>query len=102
MMIAGISIGVGIDYTIHFIQGVFIELKGGVSIKEAIEHTYVEKGKAILSNSIAVILGFAVLMFSQLRPLHHFGGTMMGSMFLAALASLTFLPALIIILIGRR
>lgn len=101
MMIAGVSIGVGIDYTIHFIHGVFVELKGGLPIEESIEHTYVEKGKAILSNSIAVILGFGVLLFSQLRPLHHFGGTMMGSMFLAALAALTFLPALLLIFLKK-
>ena len=101
MMIAGVSIGVGIDYTIHFIHGVFVEFKEGVPIRTAIEHTYVEKGKAILSNSIAVILGFGVLLLSQLRPLHHFGGTMMGSMFLAALASLTFLPAMLLIFLKK-
>ncbi len=102
MMIAGISIGVGIDYAIHFIHGVFIEMEEGYDLRKAIELTYVEKGRAILSNSIAVILGFAVLMFSALKPLHHLGGTMMGSMFLAALAALTFLPALLLLLLYKN
>ncbi|MCD6454983.1 MAG: MMPL family transporter [Candidatus Aminicenantes bacterium] len=102
MLIAGVSIGVGIDYAIHFIHGVFHEMEEGYSLREAIEITYVEKGKAILSNSIAVILGFAVLLFSKLKPLHNFGGTMMGSMFLAALAALTFLPALLLILLDTN
>ena len=98
MMIAGVSIGVGIDYAIHFIHGFYQELEGGEDIKRAIQKTYIEKGRAILSNSIAVILGFAVLLFSRLKPLHQFGGTMMGSMFLAALGALSFLPALLLIL----
>ena len=98
MMIAGVSIGVGIDYAIHFIHGFYQEIEEGLSTREAIEKTYVEKGRAILSNSIAVILGFGVLLFSRLKPLHQFGGTMMGSMFLAALAALSFLPALLLIL----
>ncbi len=98
MMIAGVSIGVGIDYAIHFIHGFYQEIEEGLSTREAIEKIYVEKGRAILSNSIAVILGFGVLLFSRLKPLHQFGGTMMGSMFLAALAALSFLPALLLIL----
>ena len=102
MMIVGSSIGVGINYVIHFIHGVFVEMEEGYDLKKAFELTYVEKGRAILSNSIAVILGFAVLMFSALKPLHHLGGTMMGSMFLAALAALTFLPALLLLLLYKN
>ncbi len=101
MMIAGVSIGVGIDYAIHFIHGVYSEMGERAELSQAIEQTFVEKGKAILSNSIAVILGFGVLLFSRLKPLHQFGATMMGSMFLAALAALSFLPSLLLILIKK-
>ncbi len=98
MMIAGISIGVGIDYAIHFIHGVHGEMDKGLDLTQAIEKTFIEKGRAILSNSIAVILGFGVLLFSRLKPLHQFGATMMGSMFLAALAALTLLPSLLVLI----
>ncbi len=102
MMIAGVSIGVGIDYAIHFIHGILIERGKGRELRRAVELAYLEKGKAILSNSVAVMAGFAVLLFSSLRPLRHFGITMVGSMFLAAVAALTILPALALITLGRN
>jgi len=98
MMIAGISIGVGIDYAIHFIHGVGLKVNEGHVLEEAVHLAYLEKGKAILANSIAVMAGFAVLLLSSMSPLHHFGGTMVGSMFLAAFSTLTILPALILII----
>jgi len=98
MMIASISIGIGIDYSIHFIHGVGLDMDKGHSLEEAVHLTYLEKGKAILANSMAVIVGFLVLLLSSMSPLRHFGGTMAGSMFLAAFSALTILPALILII----
>jgi predicted RND superfamily exporter protein len=97
MMIGGVSIGVGIDYSIHFIHGVLEELKQGKELNIAVKETFIEKGKAILTNSIAVMLGFAVLIFSSMMPLRNFGETMVASMFLSALATLTLLPSAILI-----
>ena len=98
MMIASISIGIGIDYAIHFIHGVGLNMDKGRSLEEAVHLTYLEKGKAIITNSMAVIVGFLVLLLSSMSPLRHFGGTMAGSMFLAAFSALTILPALILII----
>ncbi|MBS3818136.1 MMPL family transporter [bacterium] len=97
MMTASVSIGVGIDYVIHFIHGVSSGLDRGVSLNESVHQSYMEKGKAILTNSIAVMAGFLVLLFSSMSPLRHFGGIMAGSMFLAALSTLTILPGLILL-----
>ena len=97
MMIASVSIGVGIDYTIHFIHGIIIGREKGFKYEEAIKYAFLEKGKPILTNTFAVMLGFAVLILSSMKPLRHFGGVMVGSMFLAGLSALTFLPAFIIL-----
>jgi len=96
MMIASVSIGVGIDYVIHFSHGVKEALKRGKSLPEAVYTVYLEKGRAILANSLAVMSGFLVLLFSSMSPLVNFGGMMAGAMLLAATASLTILPALIL------
>jgi len=97
IMIAGVCIGVGIDYVIHFTHGIREKAKQGYGIEEAVQDVFMEKGKAILANSLAVMAGFVVLLFSSMSPLKNFGGVMAGAMFLAALSSLTILPALILI-----
>ncbi len=96
MMVASVSIGVGIDYAIHFVHGVMSGLKQGLSREEAITASFREKGGAIIANSLAVMLGFAVLLLASMNPLRTFGAIMVGSMFLAALSALTLLPALLL------
>jgi len=97
IMIAGVGIGVGIDYVIHFTHGIREKVKQGCGIEESVQYVFMEKGKAILANSLAVMTGFVVLLFSSMSPLRNFGGVMAGAMFLAALSSLTILPALLLI-----
>lgn len=96
MMVASVSIGVGIDYSIHFVHGVMRGLKEGLSRQEAIAASFREKGGAIMANSLAVMLGFAVLLLASMSPLRTFGAIMVASMFLAAFSALTLLPALLL------
>ncbi len=98
MMIGGISIGVGIDYAIHFIHGYLKERDSGKSKEESAILSLSEKGKAILTNALSVIFGFFVLLFSSVLPLRNFGGTMVGAMLLSSFSALTILPVFIIIL----
>lgn len=96
MMVASVSIGVGIDYSIHFVHGMLAGLKQGLTRPEAVTLAFREKGGAIVANSLAVMLGFAVLLLASMSPLRTFGGIMVGSMFLAAFSALTILPALLL------
>ncbi|MGQ9801414.1 MAG: efflux RND transporter permease subunit [Candidatus Saccharicenans sp.] len=96
MMVASVSIGVGIDYSIHFVHGVMTGLRQGLGQREAVTQAFMEKGAAIVVNSLAVMLGFAVLLLASMSPLRIFGGIMVGSMFLAAFSALTILPALLL------
>lgn len=96
MMVASVSIGVGIDYSIHFVHGMLAGLKQGLTGPEAVTLAFREKGGAIVANSLAVMLGFAVLLLASMSPLRTFGGIMVGSMFLAAFSALTILPALLL------
>lgn len=97
MMIGGVSIGVGIDYAIHFIHGFIGEFDAGFPVEEAIHRAFLDKGKAILTNALSVMAGFAVLLLSSLLPLRNFAWAMVCSMFLAALSALTLLPAAILV-----
>jgi hypothetical protein len=92
-----ITIGIGIDYSIHFISRFRNEFKKDKTELEALEKTLETTGKAILINVIAVTLGFLVLVFGNLVPLKR-GGILMGmSMVSSGFAAIILLPAMIIL-----
>jgi len=95
--VATIAVGSGIDYTIHYMLRYLHELKSTSDLKEAYLRTISTTGKGILSNSLSVGLGFAVLMLSSVIPLRNFGLLMFLSTLLSAFSALTILPVFLII-----
>ncbi|MDR3335722.1 MAG: MMPL family transporter [Treponema sp.] len=91
-LIASISVGIGIDYTIHFIDAFKREYTQG---GEYLRRTFIGSGKAILINAVSVGAGFGVLAFSRFKMLAEFGALIMLSMCISALVSLTVIPALL-------
>lgn len=96
-MVASIAIGIGIDYTIHFLSTYREKRQQFDSEKEAILATLSTTGKAIVFNALSVGLGFAVLLLSQFVPLNYLGALIAITMLSSSLASLTLLPVLILI-----
>lgn len=97
VLVASVTLGVGIDYSVHIIthyRNFFTETK---DTKLALEQTILTSGNAIIINVLAVTLGFSVFMFSSLVPLNNFGMLMALSMIVSAFAALTLLPALIVL-----
>jgi predicted RND superfamily exporter protein len=94
-IIAGVAIGTGIDYTIHFISRFTRELESGKSQRDAIAGTLAGTGKAILFNALSVALGFAVLLFSNVVPLRSAGILLASTMATSSLAALSLMPALL-------
>ncbi len=89
-----ILVGVGIDYTVHFLWHLRDHIKSGSSIEEAITKTFRISGKGILFNGLSVVLGFSALMFSVFVPVRIFGILIMGSISFCLFGSLAILPAL--------
>ncbi|MDP5054408.1 MAG: outer membrane lipoprotein-sorting protein, partial [Congregibacter sp.] len=91
-MFAAIAIGVGVDFAIHLIDKLHEALKlHDEDIDLAVEHALPLTARACLFNALALGLGFAVLMSSDLPTLQRFGG-------LVALASLgSYLSALVLV-----
>lgn len=96
VLIAGVSIGMGIDYSIHFINRLKVELKESYSFEEAISKVLSTTGIAILINVFSVALGFMVLIFASVIPLQRFGIMILLTMFLSGGATLILLPAFIL------
>jgi predicted RND superfamily exporter protein len=96
--IASVGIGVGIDYSIHFFQRFKYHYLQLNDYTESVKKTIIDSGKPIMSNALAVGLGFAVLMFSNFKIIFDLGWIVAFSMLSTALNALIVLPVLIIII----
>ena len=94
-ILSSIAIGIGVDDTIHFMNTLRKQLQSGVSLREAIRMTHRLAGVAIVYTSIALIFGFAVLMFSSFTPIFHFGFLVSLVMIATTFAALLILPTVI-------
>jgi len=97
-MVASVSVGVGIDYTIHCLEAYKREFQaavnGGTGGSDFLRRTFISSGKAIIINAVSVGAG-AVLLFSRFTMLADLGLLIAITMFSSALVSLTILPALL-------
>jgi predicted RND superfamily exporter protein len=103
--VASIAIGMGIDYSIHFLSRYLLELKASSgSVDTALVKTYSSTGKAIMSNALSVSAGFMVLMFSKFPIIKQFGGLMAFTVGITGLAAILIIPAAVKIAarIGER
>ena len=100
VMIAGVAIGIGIDYSIHFSSRFRAELQKQPDELFALDKALETTGRAILVNALAVGLGFSVLMAANLVPIQRFGWMIAMTMVISATSALTFLPAMILTLKG--
>ncbi|HCC36948.1 MAG TPA: hypothetical protein DEQ14_04675, partial [Treponema sp.] len=96
-MVASVSVGVGIDYTIHCMEA-FKREYNTADNKNFLWRTFISSGKAIIINAISVGAGFAVLLFSRFNMLGDLGLLIAITMFSSALVSLTVLPALLLLI----
>lgn len=96
VLIAGVAVGIGVDYSIHFISGYRNALVSGKECNEAVIQTLQTSGKGILFNVTAVAFGFLVLVFADLVPLKEFGLIMFATMFVSGLAATLLLPSMIL------
>jgi len=97
-LLSSIMIGVGIDYTVHFLWRYKEERSNGLSYSEAAKHTLLTTGRGIMFNAFSVIIGFAVLLMSSFVPVRFFGFLVVVSIFACLIGALVVIPALIIVL----
>jgi hypothetical protein len=101
VMLSSIMIGVGVDYTIHFLWRYRKERAQGREPKDAIYVTLTTSGRGIVFNALSVVIGFAVLMISTFIPVKFFGLLVMVSISACLVGALALLPALVLIIRPR-
>ncbi len=97
-MLSSIVVGVGIDYTIHFLYRFRLEVKLGATDLNAMHTTLRTTGQGILFNALAVMVGFAVNMLSNFLPIYFFGWLIVVSILVCTVGALTLLPVLIMLI----
>ena len=95
-MTASMVIGIGIDYTIHFLNKYKLKAQSGVRDPEQITAaTMATSGKAIFFNAVAVIGGFGVFLTSNFTPNFYLGAMLVLNMSACLLVSMTVLPVIL-------
>ena len=72
-LITALSIGIGVDYTIHIIHRYEEEFAHTRDPEAAARRPLATTGSALLGSALTTALGFGVLMFSSLTPFQQFG-----------------------------
>jgi len=90
-----ILVGVGIDYSVHFLWHLREHIRDGDELEHAITNTMKVSGKGILFNGISVIVGFSVLMYSVFMPLKAFSVLIMASIGFCLIGGMAILPAMV-------
>jgi predicted RND superfamily exporter protein len=93
-LVAGLAVGIGIDYTIHFMETYKEEYRKLNGQGNYLHNTFSTVGLAIVINAVSVGLGFAVLMLSEFVILRDLGFLIAQTMGISALVALTVIPVL--------
>jgi uncharacterized protein len=96
-LLSSIMIGVGVDYTIHFLWRYRTEREKGLDPSGAVMKTLTTTGRGISFNALSVILGFCALPFSVFPPLRFFGFLVIVTIFCCLVGALIIIPALVLI-----
>ncbi len=96
-LVGSVSIGIGIDYSIHFVSRLKKEYEETKEDVEALRNTLDTTGKAIVINVITVTAGFLILLFGTLIPVKRFGMLIGLTMISSGFGALTILPAIILL-----
>jgi len=102
IMVASVALGVCVDDTIHFFAKLTKARRMGKSLRDSMIFTYDRVGRAITTTSIVLIVGFAGLTFSDFRPNYMMGTLAVVMFFLALVADVFVVPALLSYLPGYR
>ena len=93
--IAAISIGIGVDDSIHYVHRFREEFAIDGDYQGAIKRCHASIGHALYYTTVTIVLGFSILALSNFIPTLYFGLLSGLAMITALLANLMLLPVLI-------
>lgn len=100
-LLSSIMIGVGVDYTIHFLWRFRLERQRGHSPADAAVTTLTTTGRGIVFNALSVVIGFSVLLISDFLPVKFFSFLVVVSILSCLMGALVLVPALCLVIKPR-
>lgn len=101
MTIAGISLGLAVDFAIQFIYRFKKEYES-FDFNQSLMITYESIGYAILTTTITLMVGFSVMLFSHFKPLVYFSLLSALSIGVACISTLMLLPILLSVMFKKQ
>jgi predicted RND superfamily exporter protein len=95
--IAAISIGIGVDDTIHYVHRFKTEFATDRNYINAMHRCHGSIGRAMYYTSVTIIFGFSILALSNFKPSIYFGLLTGFAMLSALMGALMLLPRLLIV-----
>ncbi len=96
-LITALSIGIGVDYTIHITHRFLEEREATDSVAGAMDATMRTTGGALIGSALTTALGFAVLIFSPIPPMGQFGLLTAITVLYSLIAAIVVLPPMLVI-----
>jgi predicted RND superfamily exporter protein len=94
--IAAISLGIAVDDAIHYLHRFKNEVQKDGNYEAALHRAHASIGYAMYYTTLAIMLGFSVLILSNFVPTIYFGLLTVLAMLMALLANLILLPRLLL------
>ena len=95
IMIASLTVGLGITYGIHITHRFVEDLSELDDIDEACRSTVANTGAALFGAAVTTIGGFGILVFAPIPPLRKFGAISALAIFFSLIASVFVLPTIL-------
>ncbi|UCC59869.1 MAG: RND family transporter [Dehalococcoidia bacterium] len=90
--LSAICIGVGVDYAIHLISGIYFFRRSGMDGRQSVDSAISSVSRPILANAFGLAIGLSVLFFSPIRLHFHAASIMWVAMVVSSMAALLLIP----------
>ena len=101
VIVFGMTLGIVVDDTVHFMHHFRRYLAKGCSVEESIRNTLHTSGRAMLVTSLVLCSGFIIMIFSAMNNLTNFGIYTGLIVALALMADFLLAPALMVLFVKR-
>ncbi len=96
LMVSVVAVGIGVDYSIHFISRFRNEYRTDQDADRALQKTIQTTGRGITYNALTVALGFFILIFASFKGIRTFGWQIALTMGVSALSAISIIPAILV------
>ena len=90
--LSAIAVGVGVDYAIHLISGIYYFRKQGLGGTDSVDSALLSLSRPILANAFGLSIGLSVFFFSPLRIHMQVASVMWVAMVVSSMGALFLIP----------